>query len=106
MLRNKGCVIAFVVLVVLSILFFFLLDLYTDLAWLETLGVASILWREISSRLLLLAGGWIVAALFLGVSWWLARALAGGDRMTAVSYTHLTLPTIIFPCRSRWGAGR
>ena len=25
-------------------------------------------------------------------------------RVKAVSYTHLTLPTIILPCRSRWGA--
>jgi uncharacterized membrane protein (UPF0182 family) len=82
MLRNRGYAIGFVGLVVLSILFFLLLDLYTDLAWLETLGVASILWREISSRLLLLVGGWVVAALFLGVNWWLARLLAGGDQMT------------------------
>jgi uncharacterized membrane protein (UPF0182 family) len=82
MFRNKGCVIGFVVLVVLSILFFLLLDLYTDLAWLDTLGVASILWREISSRLLLFTGGWAVAAIVLSVNWWLARMLAGGDQMT------------------------
>jgi uncharacterized membrane protein (UPF0182 family) len=82
MFRNRGCVIGFVVLVVLSILFFLLLDLYTDLAWLETLGAASILWREISSRLLLFIGGWVVAAIVLSVNWWLARTLAGGDQMT------------------------
>jgi uncharacterized membrane protein (UPF0182 family) len=82
MFRNKGCTIGFVVLVVLSILFFLLLDLYTDLAWLETLGVASILWREISSRLLLFTGAWVVAAIVLSVNWWLARLLAGGDQMT------------------------
>jgi uncharacterized membrane protein (UPF0182 family) len=82
MFRNKGCTIGFVVLVVLSILFFLLLDLYTDLAWLETLGLASILWREISSRLLLFTGAWVVAAIVLSVNWWLARLLAGGDQMT------------------------
>ena len=26
----------------------------------------------------------------------------GDARLSAVSYTHLTLPTIILPCRSRW----
>ena len=32
----------------------------------------------------------------------LMRIMAGLDRPTTVSYTHLTLPTIIPECRSRW----
>jgi uncharacterized membrane protein (UPF0182 family) len=59
-----------------------LLDLYTDLAWLETLGVASVLWRQIGSRGLLFVVGWVVAAVVLTANWWLARVLVGGDWMT------------------------
>jgi uncharacterized membrane protein (UPF0182 family) len=84
MLRNKGCAIGLILFVVLAILFFTLLDLYTDLAWLETLGVSSILWKRILSEWLLFLGAWIVATAVLIANWWLARRLAGGDQMTVL----------------------
>ena len=40
MLKNRGCSIALVLVVVLAILLVATLDLYTDIAWLETLGLA------------------------------------------------------------------
>jgi uncharacterized membrane protein (UPF0182 family) len=82
MLRNKGCTVGFVLLVVLAMLFFAVLDLYTDLTWFETLGVASVLWKKIASEWLLFLIAWVVAAGVLIANWWLARRLAGGDQMT------------------------
>ncbi len=82
MLKNRGCTIGIVVLIIFIILFLTGLDLYTDLAWLETLGVASILWKKIGTEWLLFIGGWILATLLLGANWRLARSLAGGGQMT------------------------
>jgi len=82
MLRNKGCTVGVVLVAVLSLLFFSLLDLYTDLTWFETLGVASVLWKRIASEWLLFLIAWLMAAGVLIANWWLARRLAGGDHMT------------------------
>jgi uncharacterized membrane protein (UPF0182 family) len=67
--------------VVLTILAVALLDLYTDLAWLEALGFASILWRKIVSEWVLFFIAWIIAAAVMVTNWWLARRWAGGGRM-------------------------
>jgi uncharacterized membrane protein (UPF0182 family) len=81
MLRNKGCMIGAIILVVLAILFFTVLDLYTDLAWFDTLGVASVLWKKLVSEWLLFIVAWLVAAGVLAGNWWLARRLGGGNQM-------------------------
>ena len=82
MFRNKGCAIGVMLLAVLAILFFSIVDLYTDLTWFDTLGVASVMWKRIASEWLLFLIAWAVAAGVLIANWWLARRLAGGDHMT------------------------
>jgi uncharacterized membrane protein (UPF0182 family) len=62
MLKNKGCTVGLVLLALLAVLFFFVLDLYTDLTWFATLGVASVLWKRIASEWLLFLIAWVVAA--------------------------------------------
>ncbi len=80
--KNKGCALAILLAVIGIILFFALLNLYTDLAWFESLGFASILWKRIIAEWLLFLSGWLIAVLVLGANWWLARWLAGGGQMT------------------------
>jgi uncharacterized membrane protein (UPF0182 family) len=82
MFKNKGCTVLIILAVVLLILFFTLLDLYTDLAWLETLGLTSILWRKLLTEWALFLGAWVIATGVLLANWWLAFRLAGGDQMT------------------------
>jgi uncharacterized protein len=55
------------------------LDLYTEWAWFESLGFASVLWRRISAGWFLLLAGWFIASAVLLANWWLARWLAGGQ---------------------------
>lgn len=81
MLRNRGCAIGFVLFAVLTIFLFIGLDLYTDLAWFEALGFASVLWTSIGAEWLLFVIAWAVAAIALTGNWWLARKLAGGRQM-------------------------
>ena len=82
MLRNKGCTVGLVLVVLLAILLFSVSDLYTDLTWFTTLGVASVLWKRIASEWLLFLIAWVVATGVLVANWLLARRLAGGDQMT------------------------
>jgi len=82
MFRNKGCTIGVVLLGVLAVLFFIGLDLYTDLVWLETLGLASVLWKRIGVEWLLFGIAWVVAALVLAANWWLAIRFVGGEHVT------------------------
>ncbi len=82
MLRNRGCLIVIVLGVLLVVLFTTGLDLYTDLAWFDALGFASVLWRRIGAEWLLFVGSWIVAAGVLAANWLLARRLAGVGEMT------------------------
>ncbi|MGC9333718.1 MAG: UPF0182 family protein, partial [Anaerolineae bacterium] len=65
----------------LIILFFVGVDLYTDLVWFDTLGVASVLWRRLVAENVLFVVAWILAALFLAGNWWLARRVVGGGHM-------------------------
>lgn len=82
MFKNRGCSIGIAVLAVGAILLLSGLDLYTDLAWLETLGMASILWTRIGTEWLMFIGSWILATLLLGGNWWLARWVVGSGQMT------------------------
>ena len=82
MLKNRGCTVVIIIFALLSILFFIGLDLYTDLVWLETLGLASVLWKRIGAEWLLFAIAWVVASAVLAVNWWLAIRLVGGKHLT------------------------
>ncbi len=82
MFRNRGCTVGLLLLVVLTPVFFGVLDLYTDLAWFQTLGITSVFWRRILTGWVLFLGAWVVATLVLLANWWLARRLAGAGQMT------------------------
>ena len=79
-MKNKGCTLGLIVFVVLAMLGAIGLDLYTDLAWFETLGVASVLWKRLAAEWVLFIIAWVVATVVLAANWWLARSLAGGGR--------------------------
>ena len=81
MFKNKGRLIVIVVVVILVLLFFMGLDFYTDLAWFQTLGITSVLWKRIAAGWLLLIIAWVFSAAILAGNWWLARRLAGGGDM-------------------------
>lgn len=81
MLKNRGCTIGIVLVIVLAVLFFAALDLYTDLVWFEMMDMAAILWKRLVTEWLLFFIAWIVAIGVLAVNWWLARRLAGGGQM-------------------------
>jgi uncharacterized membrane protein (UPF0182 family) len=82
MFKNKGCIIGLGLFVVMAILFFTILDLYADLAWFETQGVTSVLWKRIVSEWALFLAAWVVASGVLVGNWLLARRLAGVGQMT------------------------
>jgi uncharacterized membrane protein (UPF0182 family) len=75
-------VVGLIVVAVLTIAIFTGLELYTDLAWFETLGVTSVFWKRILTEWALFLVAWIVATLVLAANWWLARRLAGVGQMT------------------------
>jgi len=77
MFKNKGCLIAIVVLVALAFVISTLLDLYTDVLWFDALGFVSILWTRVVSEWSLFLIAWLVASLVLAFNWRLARRLAG-----------------------------
>lgn len=82
MFRNRRWTIAIVVLALLVVIFFSLVDLYTDWTWFSTLGITSVLWRRIITEWLLFLGAWLIATAVMTANWWLARALMGGGQMT------------------------
>jgi uncharacterized membrane protein (UPF0182 family) len=82
MSQNRGCMVAIILLILLAIFFTTGLDLYTDLAWFDALGFASLVWRRIGTEWLLFVMGWLLATAVLLANWWLAFRLAGGGRMT------------------------
>jgi uncharacterized protein len=55
------------------------LELYTEWAWFEVLGLSSVFWRRLSAEWLLLLASWLLASSVLLGNWWLARWLAGGQ---------------------------
>ena len=81
MSQNKGCLIGTLLVVVLVVVLFVGLDLYTDLVWLDTLGVASVLWRRLLAENVLFIAAWVIATLTLAANWWLARLVVGGGQM-------------------------
>jgi uncharacterized membrane protein (UPF0182 family) len=82
MFKNRGCIIGLGLLVLAAILFFTILDFYADLAWFETMGVTSILWKRLVSEWVLFLAAWVVASGVLVGNWLLARRLAGVGQMT------------------------
>ena len=82
MIKNKGCVIGLVLFVLAAVLFFMILDFYADLAWFETMGVTSVLWKRLVSEWALFLVAWVVASGVLAGNWLLARRLAGVGHMT------------------------
>jgi len=86
MFKNKGCMLAIATLVAALLIVTSLLDLYTDVAWFETLGFTSILWTRIISQWLLFIVAWLVAVVVLAINWLLARRLAG--QRLAVPWLH------------------
>jgi uncharacterized membrane protein (UPF0182 family) len=101
MLRNRGCLVIGVLLIIAAVLLTTGLDLYTDLTWFEALGFASIVWRRIGTEWLLFIGAWVVSTAILGGNWWLARRLAGTGEMTVpwlrqqrTDYQVTTEPTV------------
>jgi uncharacterized membrane protein (UPF0182 family) len=82
MLRNRGFLVVLVLFIIVAIFLTTGLDLYTDLAWFDALGFASLVWRRIGIEWLLFGGAWVVATLVLAANWLLARWLAGGEQMT------------------------
>jgi uncharacterized membrane protein (UPF0182 family) len=82
MFRNRGCIIGIGLLVLAAVLFFTILDFYADLAWFETMGVTSILWKRLVSEWALFFAAWVVASGVLVGNWLLARRLAGAGQMT------------------------
>ena len=82
MVKNKGWLIALGLVVLIAILFFTILDFYADLAWFETMGMTSILWKRLVSEWVLFVVAWIVAFGLLAGNWLLARRLAGAGQMT------------------------
>ena len=81
MFKNRGCIIIFGVVAVLAILFFALVDLYTDWTWFKTLGITTVLSKRIVAGWLLFIAAWVIAAGVMAANWWLARSLSGGDQM-------------------------
>jgi hypothetical protein len=69
------------VVVVLAVFVFVGLDLYTDVVWLDTLALASVLWTRLIAENVLFFAAWVVSALFLAANWWLARMVVGGGQM-------------------------
>jgi hypothetical protein len=82
MLKNKGCAIGFVVVAVMAILFFTLLDFFTDLAWFQALGVTSVHWKRLGSEWILLLVAWIIATAVMIANWWFALRMGGSGQMT------------------------
>jgi uncharacterized protein len=80
-LRDRGCVVAIVLLLVVVVILFTGLDLYTDLAWFQALGFSSVLWRQVLPRWLIFWVAWLVATGFLFANWWVARRLAGSGNL-------------------------
>ena len=82
MLRNRGWIVGLGLLVLAAVLFFTILDFYADLAWFETMGVTSVLWKRLISEWALFLVAWVVASAVLVGNWLLARRLAGVGQMT------------------------
>jgi uncharacterized membrane protein (UPF0182 family) len=82
MFKNRGWIIGLGLLVAAAVLFFTILDFYADLAWFETIGVTSILWKRLVSEWALFLVAWVVASGVLVSNWLLARRLAGVGQMT------------------------
>ncbi len=82
MSKDKGCLVSAIAIVIIAILAFVGVELYTDAAWFDSLGFASLFWTRLGAEWLLFIVAWIVAVAVLLGNWLLARRLAGGGRMT------------------------
>jgi hypothetical protein len=82
MFKNRGCTVGLILIVVLAAVAVAGLELYTDLAWFETLGITSVFWKRILAEWALFLIAWVIASLVLAANWLLARRLAGVGQMT------------------------
>ena len=82
MLRDRGCTLIVILLAVALVLAYTLLDLYTDWAWFDAVGLTSLLWRRILAEWLLFLAAWLVATAILAANWLLARSRGGGSQMS------------------------
>jgi len=81
MSRDKGCLVSAIVIIAVAILVGVGVELYTDVAWFDSLGFASLFWTRLGAKWLLLIAAWAVASAVLVANWLLARRLAGGGQM-------------------------
>jgi len=82
MFRNRGCTLILILLAAVLVVGYSLLDFYTDWAWFDALGLASLLWRRILAEWLLFVIAWLVAAAILAANWLLARSVGGRGQMS------------------------
>jgi uncharacterized membrane protein (UPF0182 family) len=82
MLRNRGFVLSLVLLSAALVLATILLDLYTEWAWFDVLGLTSVLWRRLLAEWLLFLAAWLVATAVFAANWLLARRHSGGGQMS------------------------
>ena len=82
MSRDRGCLVGAILIITVAILAGVGVELYTDVAWFDSLGFASLFWTRLGARWLLFIAAWAVASAILIANWLLARRLAGGGQMT------------------------
>ena len=81
MSRHRGCLVSAILIVAVAVLVGVAVDLYTDVAWFDSLGFASLYWTRIGAAWLLFLAAWAVASVVLAANWLLARRLAGGGHI-------------------------
>jgi len=80
MSRDKGCLVSAIVIVVVAILVGVGVELYTDVAWFDSLGFASLFWTRLGAKWLLFIAAWVVSSAVLIANWLLAAAWRAAGR--------------------------
>jgi uncharacterized membrane protein (UPF0182 family) len=84
MFKNRGCAVGLVLAVVLVAVAVAGLELYTDLAWFETLGITSVFWKRVLAEWALFLAAW------------------GRLALCAVHTRHVAHSPPFLPCYSLW----